>query len=396
MEDHPFRVDLIATLAALLIVVPLTTVGFGFSTDPVAWVALAMFAPLPWRRTRPTTSAILVHSFALLHWLAGMPLILPADFAVLIAIYSVAGHGPRWASRAGLLSGVLGALLLGGSAMKLSNSYSAGAGFASTAAALVLAAWAMGTMRAARRERWEAIANRAVQLERDSEQQKRLAMAAERARIAREMHDVVAHSLSIIVAQADGGRYAAQTKPELAAQSLETIADTGRAALADMRKILGILRSDHAEDANTAPQPSMQDIRSLITESKNAGMRISFAEVGTARQLPPGAGMALYRVCQESLTNVRKHAGPDPTVTVALNWELTSVRLLIKDDGRGAAASSDHVGHGLLGIRERAGLFGGTVSMGPRPGGGFQVEFELPLPEKYVPSEEETRWQTPM
>src|SRR5690625_7141626 len=136
MEDHPFRVDLIATLAALLFVVPCSLVGSSVVASPAAWVALALFPPLPWRRTRPTTSAILVHSFALLHWIAGMPLILPADFAVLIAIYSVAGHGPRWASRAGLLSGVLGALLLGGSAMKLSNSYSAGAGFASTAAAL--------------------------------------------------------------------------------------------------------------------------------------------------------------------------------------------------------------------------------------------------------------------
>src|SRR5690625_6561413 len=105
MEDHPFRVDLIATLAALLFVVPLTTVDFGFSTDPVAWVALAMFAPLPWRRTRPITSAILVHSFALLHWIAGMPLLLPADFAVRIATHSMGGHGARGRARGRLLSG---------------------------------------------------------------------------------------------------------------------------------------------------------------------------------------------------------------------------------------------------------------------------------------------------
>lgn len=396
MEDHPFSVDLMATLAALLIVLPMSTLLVGFPSFSAAWVALAMFAPLPWRRSRPVISAVLIHAFALLHWIAGAPIVLPADFAVLIAIYSVAGHGPRWASRTGLGSGMIGALLLGISLYQSTHSYASAAAFSFTAAALVIAAWAMGTMRAARRERWEAIANRAVQLEKDSEQQSRLAIAAERARIAREMHDVVAHSLSIIVAQADGGRYAAETKPELAAQSLTTIAQTGRAALADMRKILGILRNDHLDDANTAPQPSMQDIRGLITQSKDAGMQISFAEVGTARRLPPGAEMALYRVCQESLTNIRKHAGPDPRVTVGLNWEETSVRLLIQDDGRGAAAASDHVGHGLLGIRERAGLFGGTVSMGPRPGGGFQVEFELPLPEKYVPSEEEIRWQTPM
>lgn len=395
MDDHPFSVDLIATGLAMLLVAPLSFVVLGINNTLTFWVALAMFAPLPWRRTRPVISAVLVHSFALLHWLAGAPLIFPADLAVLFAIYSVAGHGPAWAARAGLGSGALGALLLGFSFLRL-ESVSVGSFYAFTALAFVLAAWAMGTMRAARRERWEAMANRAVQLERDNEQQARLAIAAERARIAREMHDVVAHSLSIIVAQADGGQYAAQNNPEMASQALATISDTGRAALADMRKILGVLRSDNSEDANTAPQPSMSDIRELIAQSKAAGMRISFAEVGTARPLPPGAAMALYRVCQESLTNVRKHAGPDPSVTVALNWEATSVRLVILDDGRGAAAASDTVGHGLLGVRERAGIFGASVTMGPRPGGGFQVEFELPLPQKQLPTEEETTWQTPM
>lgn len=396
MDDHPFSVDLIATLLALLVIVPLSAAMIDTTESLGAFLAVALVLPLAWRRTNPVISAVVVHSFALLHWIAGIPLLFPADFAILIAIYSVAGHGPRWASRLGLASGAIGALMLGATFARLYSSYFAGAAYTFTALALVLAAWAMGTMRAARRERWEALANRAVQLERESEQQGRLAIAAERARIAREMHDVVAHSLSIIVAQADGGRYAAETRPELASQALETISETGRAALADMRKILGVLRSDNGEDANTAPQPSMADIRQLIQQSKDAGMRISFAEVGAARTLPPGAEMALYRVCQESLTNIRKHAGPDPNVTVALNWEPSSVRLLILDDGRGAAAATDTVGHGLLGIRERAGIFGATVTMGPRPGGGFQVEFELPLPEKHVPTAEETRWQTPM
>lgn len=395
MDDHPFRVDLIATGLAMLFAAPFATVLVGYA-DATPWVTIALFAPLPWRRTRPVVSAVLVHAFAFLHWLAGMGVMFPGDFAVLVAIYSVAAHGPAIASRLGLASGLFGSLLIGFGAARMHLDFGFAFAFSFSAAALVLAAWAMGTMRAARRERWEAIANRAVQLERDSIQQRHLAIAAERARIAREMHDVVAHSLSIIIAQADGGRYAAETKPDLAAESLGTIAETGRAALADMRKILGVLRSDHHEDEPTAPQPSLGDIRGLIEQSKKAGMRISFAEVGRASALPAGAEMVLYRVCQESLTNVRKHAGPDPSVTVALNWELTSVRLLIADDGRGAAAASDTVGHGLLGIRERASILGATVTMGPRPGGGFHIEFELPLPQQRELTEEETQWQMPM
>lgn len=394
MEDHPFRVDLIATIIALLFGLPFATVLTGSSTASL-WIPVVMFAPLPWRRTRPVVSAVLVHGFAFLHWLAGMGVVFPADIAVLIAIYSVAAHGTPIASRIGLGSGLLGSFLVGFSVLRLYPEPVAAVTFGLSTAALVIAAWAMGTMRAARRERWEALANRAVQLERESEQQRSLAIAAERARIAREMHDVVAHSLSIIVAQADGGRYAAQSKPEVATEALSTISETGRAALADMRKILGILRSDHSDNDSTAPQPSLSDVRTLIKQSKDAGMRISFAEVGRPQALPAGAEMVLYRVCQESLTNVRKHAGPDPSVTVALNWEATSVRLVIADDGRGAAAASDTVGHGLLGIRERAGILGAIVTMGPRAGGGFQVEFELPLPEKRALTEEETQWQTP-
>lgn len=392
LEDHPFRVDLALTLALM---VPVLVIGSGLSSATVA-VSLLMLAPLPWRRTRPVISAVLVHSFALSHWIMGTDWLVQTDFSVLISIYSVAGHGPVLASRLALVSGIIGSGLLSLSAYHLTGSHLGSAlAFGFTAAALVIASWAMGTMRAARRERWAALANRAAELERGYEQQRSLAIAAERARIAREMHDIVAHSLSIMVAQADGGQYAAQHKPEVAAQALNTIAETGRAALADMRKILGILRSESAQDSVPAPQPSLAEIERLIEESKAAGMRISFAQIGRPAPLPAGAEMVLYRVCQESLTNVRKHAGPDPVVTVALSWEPASVRLIIQDDGRGAAAVSDTVGHGLLGIRERAGILGAIVTMGPRRGGGFQVDFELPLPGNQSFSEEEIRWQTP-
>lgn len=394
-EDHPFAVDASLTLLALTVVVPLSTDILNYEPGHpwLPWIAVALVVPLAFRRRYAVWSAALVFAVALLHWIAGVFLLVPADFAVLAALYSLAAHGPVWASRVGLVGGLVGAILVGipGFRFDLASTMF----FSFTAAALVLMSWALGVMRSAKRERWDALRARAQQLEADGKQRNRLAIAAERTRIAREMHDVVAHSLSIMIAQADGGRYAAKANPDLGVEALETIADTGRAALSDMRKILGVLRSDDHDVSLTSPAPSLADIRELVQSSRKAGVRIAFTEMGRDRSLPAGAGMALFRVCQESLTNIRKHAGPDPEVSLSLQWLDTSVRLVITDDGRGAAASRESSGHGLLGIRERADLFGGTAEVGPRPGGGFFVEFELPLPHSSTFSEEEFRWQTP-
>jgi signal transduction histidine kinase len=128
------------------------------------------------------------------------------------------------------------------------------------------------------------------------------------------------------------------------------------------------------------PQPAARDIEQLVETVRSSGLRVSLVRVGTARTLPPGAGLTAYRICQEALTNVLKHAGPDPTVTVLVQWSADALTLEVSDDGRGAAATGDGAGHGLLGMRERAAMFGGAVSAGPRPGGGFRVRAQLPLP----------------
>jgi signal transduction histidine kinase len=352
--------------------------------------------------------------------LLGPPLILPSDLVVLVALWSVTVHGPRWAARVALAGGLTGSLLLG---VLMQGGVE---GFLSTSIVtglMMIAVWAIALVRRARREALDSLVDRARRLEIERDQQARLAASAERSRIAREMHDIVAHSLSVMIAQADGGRYAAAADPQAATRSLETISETGRAALTDMRRLLGVLRTEaepvpttppaaatrrtlsgtlaaavaalthdpHAEprvapvaptepSAPTGPLPAADDIAALVDQLRAGGMRVSLVRLGEPRYLPPGAGLTLYRVAQESLTNVLKHAGPDPEVTVVLQWLPDTVVLEVSDDGRGAAAGSDGLGQGLLGMRERTTLFGGSVSAGPRPGGGFRTRATLPAP----------------
>jgi len=244
------------------------------------------------------------------------------------------------------------------------------------------------------------LVDRARRLETERDQQAQIATAAERTRIAREMHDIVAHSLSVIIAQADGGRYAAEAAPEAAVRSLTTIGETGRAALADMRRLLGVLRPPgppttthpHPSPAvvvaatgppppgDLVPQPAVADLERLVDQVRASGCRISLVRLGTPRTLPPGTGLTLFRICQESLTNVLKHAGPAATATVLLQWAPDAVVLEVADDGRGAAAPSDGGGQGLVGMRERAVMLGGTIAVGPRPGGGYRVRVQIPVP----------------
>ena len=241
------------------------------------------------------------------------------------------------------------------------------------------AAVAAGMVLALRLRRAQAaVAALEEQLARDTEAERALAAAAERARLAREMHDVVAHTLSVVVAQADGGRFAAAQNPPAAAQALETIAEVGRSALEEMRALLGLLRETH-DDAALGPQPSIDDIPTLVASMRDGGLDISFVTTGTPRPLPIGAGLALYRIAQEALTNILKHAGPGPQAFAQLTWETQALVLTVSDDGRGAAARDDGDGLGLAGMKERTGLFGGTLTAGPRAGGGYLVRATLPL-----------------
>lgn len=416
-HEHRFGVDITLTVLLFLALVPLSVGALAGPEQlpPLGVAVLSVCAagtvvPLAWRRTRPTPSVVLVYTFSLAHLLVGVA-VLPTDFVVPLALYSAAHHAPRWVHRTALAGALVGSAL----ASTLMYSY-----VGDTSAIVVtfmlissvfLTTWAFALVRRSRREQLEALVDRAERLEVERDQQAIIATAAERARIAREMHDIVAHSLSVIIAQADGGRYAAGQDPAAAGRALGTIADTGRAALTDMRRLLGVLRTDPRDvppprpygsagsspaprpaavpggpaaaspPSTTAPQPAVDDLESLVDQLRASGMRVSLVRLGTPRHLPPGAGLTIYRVAQESLTNVLKHAGPDPTVTVELQWRPASVVLVVSDDGRGAAADADGLGQGLLGMRERAEMFGGTATAGPRPGGGFRVRVELPTPD---------------
>ena len=385
VDAHAFALDALAAGLFALVAVPTATdllTGYATTSNSThIWAGLVIL-PLAWRRTRPVASAVAVFVVGLLHVLVGQSLIFPADVAVLIALYSVTVYGPRWAHRTAIAGALAGSLLLAVSLLLQQS----GAGVVAVwllASVTALAVWAFGLVRRARYETLNALRDRAERLEVERDQQARLATAAERARIAREMHDIIAHSLSVIIAQADGGRYVAQSDPDAAARSLGTIAETGRAALADMRRLLGVLRQDD-DDASSSlvPQPAATDLEQLVDQVRASGMRVSLIRMGTVRELPPGAGMVAYRICQESLTNVLKHAGPDPAVTVLVQWTTGALALEVSDDGRGAAAvaQSDGRGQGLVGMRERAAMFGGSVTAGPRAGGGFRVRVDLPLP----------------
>ena len=190
----------------------------------------------------------------------------------------------------------------------------------------------------------------------------------------------MAHSLSVVVAQADGGRYAAASSPVAAERALATIAETGRTALTDMRRLLGVLRDDTA--GATAPQPGVADLADLVARVRRSGLPVELHEAGRPHALEPGLGLAAYRIVQEALTNVLKHAGPATPTTVVLEWGDAALGVVVRDGGAPVPSSAlprqDGVGHGVVGMRERAALYGGDVLVGPADDGGYAVQARLP------------------
>jgi signal transduction histidine kinase len=246
-----------------------------------------------------------------------------------------------------------------------------------TGGVAVVAAWALGNLRRARVQRLAALEERARLLELERDQEMRLAAQTERARIARELHDVVAHSLSVVIAQADGGRYAGKDDPAAATGALEAIAATGRQALTDMRALLGVLREGGGQEY--APQPDVGAVPALVEDVRVSGLDVDLIVEGAPRPMPAGPQLAAYRIVQESLTNVLKHAGPAARAWVRLHWRDDALELSVLDDGRGAGApDGDGNGQGLTGMHERARLHGGRLEAGPRAGGGFGVHAALP------------------
>jgi signal transduction histidine kinase len=307
---------------------------------------------------------------------------LPSDIAMLVLLYSVAAYRPRKASVAALL-----VCLAGSSVAVLAWMSRGGPGqdfpvrFAFATAlfgGFSLLAWVLGDSMRYRRGYYAALEDKAARLEAERHAQAKIAAAAERARIARELHDIVAHHVSVMVVQADGARYALRTDSGRAETALTAISDTGRQALTEMRKLLGVLRSA-GEQSGLAPVPGLGELRELLDQARAAGLEVSYTLTGTPRELPEGAELAAYRVVQESLTNTRKHGGLAATAAVTLRYEPDGLTVEVTDDGI-ASPYDEPAGHGLAGMRERIAMYGGTVQAGPLPGGGFGVTAHLPCP----------------
>ncbi|WP_405686800.1 sensor histidine kinase [Streptomyces sp. NBC_00057] len=311
-----------------------------------------------------------------------------ANFAMLVIVFTVATVGERWASRLALVCSLSAA---GVSQLRWPQDVPQTSWPQQVFVVIVMTvpfvlAWVLGDSMRTRRAYFSQLEERAARLEREREAQSKVAVAAERARIARELHDVVAHNVSVMVVQADGAAYVMDAAPDQAREALETISSTGRQALAEMRRLLGVLRTgDSQESGEYVPQPDVEQIEDLIEQVRQTGLAVDFKIEGTPRPLPSGVELTAYRIVQEALTNTRKHGGPDVGASVRLVYFDDGLGLLVEDDGRGAAhelyedGGADGAGHGMIGMRERVGMVGGTLDAGPRPGGGFRISALLPL-----------------
>nr|WP_202511561.1 sensor histidine kinase [Streptomyces sp. SID3343] len=379
MRAHPLLVDSVCTVPVfglgLLQVVSDTVVPV-----PRWWwllIVTLLSLGMALHRVRPMTATALVVIGGLMQLIWDGSLT-AANYAMIVALYTAAKSGPRWLSRVGLVTIVAGpAVLLARFPESDDASFRdnvLGFGFL---VVLLAIAWVLGDSMRTRRAFYAELEERATRLEFERDQQAQIAAAAERARIARELHDVVAHNVSVMVVQADGAAYAIDASPDKAREALGTIAATGREALAEMRRLLGVLRSQ-SETGAYVPQPGVDQLGELVDQVRTTGLNVELRVEGVPVELPQSVALTAYRIVQEALTNTRKHAGPDATATVGVGYGEDGLEMEISDDGRGAAAPGDGMGHGLVGMRERVAMLGGRLRTGPSVGGGWSVTAVLP------------------
>ena len=339
-----------------------------------------LLLPLLWRRRAPSAALAMTAAVFVVQWSLGV--FLRADVALLVALYSVTLHGRLrhlpWACAAMI------ALLL-----PVAARVSAVASFPEALFFLLSAVTAAVTLGLAvriRRAQLAGLRDRAARLEVERDQRSKLAAATERARVAREMHDIIGHNLSVIISLADGGAYAADVTPRRSKEALQLVGDAGRQALGELRRMVGVLR-DRADAPELNPQPGIADVEELCTRFRAAGPEVVHRSAGDLDTLDRGVQLMAYRIVQEALTNTLKHAGPRTRIDVLVAAADAELRVRVQDTGRPEGtrqlAPPVEEGHGLAGIRERAALYGGTVTAGPAPNGGWVVEAVLditPLP----------------
>jgi signal transduction histidine kinase len=382
LRSHRLFVD--GLLATALGLIGIGQLLHGPWTQVPAWLLLVSAVAV---RRRIAVTAFCIGALGGAVQVAGGELLragpLPSDIAMLVLLYTVAAYRPRRASVPALLVCLAGSAVAAATVwMPLNGPVGPPLPQVAFAAVLlsgcILLAWVLGDSMRYRRGYYAALEDKAARLEAERHAEAKIAAAAERARIARELHDIVAHHVSVMVVQADGARYALRTDSGRAETALTAISDTGRQALTEMRKLLGVLRSA-GEQSGLAPVPGLGELRELLDQARAAGLEVSYTLTGTPRELPEGAELAAYRVVQESLTNTRKHGGLAATAAVTLRYEPDGLTVEVTDDGIASPYDSP-AGHGLAGMRERIAMYGGTVQAGPLPGGGFGVTAHLPCP----------------
>lgn len=377
LRERAWLLDLLVALAVWAYNLPTLPV---YSSDPARLAALmAVSAGLCgsylFRRRCPLAVLAVMLAVACVHPLLGAPII-AADVMLLPALYNVAA---RYQWRLSLTAAVAIVLWLLVTVLPRLSEVFLNIGEFGLLVVLVAWVWTWGTLVRIRRDYVASLQERTRQLERERQAQAQIAAAAERARIAREIHDIVAHSLSVVVVLSDGAAATVETEPARARSAMLTVAGTSRSALAEMRRMLGVLRED--EPGSHAPQPGIGQVGQLVEESQEAGLPVDLRVEGEPVPLSAGLDLTVYRVVQEALTNVRKHAGPAVgKVEVSLHWRNTDLDVRVTDDGQGFRGDRDGetAGHGLVGMQERVAAYGGTLRAGMRPSGGFEVRAVLP------------------
>ncbi|UTI66263.1 histidine kinase [Paraconexibacter antarcticus] len=372
---RPMLGDAALVLLLLLPLVP-PHVGDMATTSHARLFSIALTLPLLVRRRWPLGVLVLIAAVAGVQWALGVRAF--GDAALLVALYGVAVTQRALVAatatvvlEVGIFAAVLRWAGSGGDGMRAFIGLSG----------LAVAAAVMGSSTQSRRALVESLRERAQRLETERDQQGRLSAAAERARIAREMHDIVAHNVSVMIALADGAGYAVCEDPERARIAMDATAQTGRQALTEMRRLLGVLREDEGS-RDLAPQPGLAQLDALVEQVRAAGLPVSFEVTGAPETLPAGLQLAIYRIAQEALTNALKHAGADASATVSVRHRGDRLELTVTDSGgrsRPDSGTSQAQGAGLRGIAERAAVYDGMVQAGPRPSGGWQVAVTIPI-----------------
>jgi len=371
LRRHPVVGDLVLALAVGA--AGIKTAFGGHEASHLLPVGLAVVATLPiaLRRIYPRLVFVVIAAATFVaaagydsYWAAG----------AIVAFYTIGAHLRRREAAAYGLTGLV--------ALGLAIASIGSGGWSSTISLLRLApfvaAWILGDNLRTRRAYLRALEDRAAQLEREQEANTRRAAAEEQARIAREVHDIVAHNLSVIVVQSTAADAVFDSQPEEAHRAIRTIETTARRALTELRRVLGVVRGDE-QAADLAPQPGLAAIEALADNVRSAGLEVGIDVTGAHRELPPAFELSVYRIVQEALTNTLRHAHANHA-TVSLGFDEDEVTVEIVDDG--VAPSENGSGRGLLGMRERAAMFGGTVDAGPNDSGGYRVAARLPLPEQ--------------